>query len=112
MRKRPVVTQVTEPVAKIQHDANSYTAIYVLRDATQKFRMPGVKDESPRAWDYGPSIITERVGPMGCETVTHDPDNKAVWKWLGALIAIGAYAMNHEELASKLPVELKNYWAA
>jgi hypothetical protein len=109
---RSEVTQVTEPVAKIQHDANSYTAIYILRDNTQKFRMPGVKDDSPRAWDYGPSLIVERISPQGNNTVTHYPDEKTIWKWLGALIAIGAYAMNNEELASKLPAELKNYWAA
>jgi len=102
--------QVTEPVVKIQHDAHSYTAIYVLRDKTQKFRMPGVKDESPRAWDYGPSIIKERMGPGGCETVTCDPDSPGVWDWLGALICIGAHVMRDEKLSTQIPAELKAYW--
>ena len=102
--------QVTAPVVKIQHDKNSYTAIYVLRDKTQKFRMPGVKDESPRAWDYGPSIITERVGPMGNETVTAHPDSLAVWEWLGALVGIGSYVMRNDELSAQIPADLKAYW--
>jgi hypothetical protein len=104
------VTQVTKPVVKIQHDKNDCTNVYVLRDKNQKFRMPGVKDESPRAWDYGPSIITERVGPGGNTTVTHHPDDPKVWDWLGALIAVGSYAMTHEELYDKVPKELKAYW--
>lgn len=104
------VTQVTEPVAKIQHSKNSYTAIYVLRDKTQKFRMPGVKDDSPRAWDYGPSIITERINPMGCETVTHNPEDVNVWKWLNALLNVGAYVMNDASLSKAVPAELTEYW--
>ena len=108
---KAVAVQVTEPVVKIQHDKNSYTAIYVLRDKTQKFRMPGVKDESPRAWDYGPSIITERVGPSGNETVTHFPDNAKVWEWLGALIKVGAYVMNNDVLCKEVPLDQgRSYW--
>lgn len=104
--------EVKEPVAKIWHDSNSYTAIYVLRDKTQKFRMPGVKDDSPRAWDYGPSIITERMGPQGCETVTRYPDDATMWKWLGAVLNIGAYVLTNEQLSAQLPKDLKSYWAA
>ncbi len=103
-------TQVTEPVVKIQHGPGDHTAIYVLRDRSQKFRMPGVKDDSPRAWDYGPSIIVERVNPQCNETVTYDPDDLRAWKWLGALIAIGHYAMSNEIIESQLPEELKLYW--
>jgi hypothetical protein len=102
--------QVTEPVVKIQHNANSYTAIYILRDKSQKFRMPGVKDDSPRAWDYGPSIIREQVSPMGNETATYDPDGPNIWKWLGALINIGAYAMKDEKIREQVPKELRTYW--
>ena len=108
---KQVAVQVTEPVVKIQHDAHSYTAIYVLRDKTRKFRMPGVKDESPRAWDYGPSIITEQVGPMGNETMTHDPDNAKVWEWLGALIKVGSFVMKNEGLRKQVPLEEgRSYW--
>jgi hypothetical protein len=103
-------TQVTEPVAKIQHGPNSYTAIYVLRDKTQKFRMPGVKDDSPRAWDYGPSIITERISPSGCDTRAAHPDDKNVWKWLDALLNVGAHVMNDDHLSKAVPAELKEYW--
>lgn len=104
------VVQVTEPVAKIMHGYNSYTAIYVLRDKTQKFRMPGVKDDSPRAWDYGPSIITERITPQCNETVTHHPDDSNTWRWLDALLNIGAYVMNNDKLREHLPASLKEYW--
>jgi hypothetical protein len=72
--------------------------------------MPGVKDDSPRAWDYGPSIITERIGPGGNETVTRHPDDVAVWKWLGALIGIGSHVMCDSKLAAQIPAELKAYW--
>ncbi len=109
MAKRPVVVQVTEPVVKIKHDVGE-TNIYILRDNTQKFRMPGVKDDSPRAWDYGPSLIVERISPQCNDTVTHHPDDKNVWKWLGALIGIGAYVMEKDTLRDQLPAELKAYW--
>jgi hypothetical protein len=102
-------TIITEPVAKIRHDRNSWTSIYVLGE-NDKFRMPGVKDESPRAWDYGPSIITERISPMGCETTACNPNDANVWKWLSALLNVGAYVMNDDNLRKALPKDLKSYW--
>ena len=103
-------TEVRKPVAVIQHEGAARTEIYVLRDKTQKFRMPGVKDESPRAWDYGPSIITQYISPQSCSTHTAHPDDEKVWKWLSALLGIGAYVMQQEVLRDQIPENLKTYW--
>lgn len=46
--------EVTKPVAVIDHGGKDVTNIFVLRE-DQKFRFPGVRDESARAWMYGPS---------------------------------------------------------
>jgi hypothetical protein len=110
VKTKPTVTQVTEPVVKIQHSKNDCTSVYVLRDKTQKFRNPGVKDESPRAWYYGPAIVTQRISPQCTVTDEYHPDSPNVWKWLGALIQVGSYAMCNDELSAKIPQELKAYW--
>ncbi|MGH2637720.1 MAG: hypothetical protein ACRDF4_00275 [Rhabdochlamydiaceae bacterium] len=103
---RSVIQQVTKPAVSIKHNVGE-TNIYVLRDKTQKFCMPGGKDDSPRAWEYGPLIIIERIDPQCGWTETHHPDSENVWKWLGALIKVGSYAMEHDDTRKLLPEELR-----
>jgi hypothetical protein len=72
--------------------------------------MPGVKDESPRAWDYGPSLIVERRGMGFLQTTAYRPDNADIWLWLEALLRIGVHVMSDDDLAAMLPEELRKYW--
>lgn len=109
MAKRKEVVQVTTPVAEFKSGADTHR-IYVLRDEFQKFRMPGCRDESSRAWDYGPSIIHECEGPHGINTVTSHPEDANVWRWLNALLGIAAWAMGDDKFRSQIPEDLKKYW--
>lgn len=111
LKTKKRVVEITEPVAKLQYGPNEWTSIYVLKDKNEKFRMPGVSDESPRAWDYGPSLIVEKVSPSHTETVTYDPNNKNIWSWINALIGIGSWAINNSDVSKQIPPELKSYWS-
>ncbi|RJQ30321.1 hypothetical protein C4565_00620 [Candidatus Parcubacteria bacterium] len=102
--------QITEPVVKLTREDGGYSAIYILKDKNEKFRMPGVNDNSPRAWDYGPSLIHEEVSPQMTNTVTYDPNNPNIWKWIGALMEVGWYVVGKEELSKQVPKEVKSYW--
>lgn len=106
MPKFVPATQISTPVVKIDRNPGWY-AIYILPDAKKKFRMPGVKDESPRAWAYGPAIVIEDVTPQSNNTDVRELDDARTWKWIEALMRIGRHFAAND--GGAVPEELQ-FW--
>ena len=109
-KKNKPILEITVPVATLKNnDGTIHTKIFILNEG-EKFRFPGVKEDSPRAWYYGPSLILQTNQGGMHTTNEYYIDNKGSWNWMEALMQIGFYAMGDKELSKQIPDELKSYW--
>ncbi len=108
MKKKPI-EEIKTPVATIKNnDGQVSSEIFVLTE-NQCLRFGGVKQDSPRAYFYGPSLIFKTYNQ--CEkTDEYYINDGPSWKWIEALMQIGAYAMQDKELSKQIPENLKSYW--
>lgn len=110
MAKKKEITEVTVPVAVIKDkDGNENIKIFIL-DENQKFRFPGVKDTSPRAWYYGPSLIFQDFNGGMTRTDEYYVNSPKIWAYIGALMQVGYFVRNDHELDKQVPDSCKEYW--